>query len=122
MFNNIEDCIMIGQLFTTGIGIYQQYPGDENKWIAQVDFEDESHAQLRGVRGTLATKYGNDLLESVRTVKQDAENLEIRMLTLPDTKLRLYVKRLFVDNAEVWKQIESVAKELNLEVMSCLPE
>lgn len=29
------------------------YPGTENKWIAQVDFEDESHAQLRGVNGTL---------------------------------------------------------------------
>jgi hypothetical protein len=28
---------------------YQQYPGDENKWIAQVDFEDKSHAQLCGV-------------------------------------------------------------------------
>ena len=113
---------MIGQLFTTGIGIYQMYPGTENKWIAQVDFEDESHAQLRGVKGTLATKYGNNLLESVRTVKQDAENLGIRMLTLPDTKLRLYVKRLFIDNAEVWQQIESVAKELNLEVISCLSE
>ena len=122
MFNNIGDCIMIGQLFTTGIGIYQMYPGDDNKWIAQVDFEDESHAQLWGVQGTLATKYGDDLLESVRTVKQDAETLGMRMLSLPDTKLRLYVKRLFVDNAEVWKQIESVGKELDLEVISCLPE
>jgi hypothetical protein len=74
------------------------------------------------VQGTLATKYGDDLLESVRTVKQDAENLGMRMLSLPDTKLRLYVKRLFVDNAEVWKQIESVGKELDLEVISCLPE
>jgi hypothetical protein len=27
----IEDLKMIGQLFTTGIGIYQQYPGDDNK-------------------------------------------------------------------------------------------
>lgn len=116
----IEDLKMIGQLFTTGIGIYQMYPGTENKWIAQVDFEDESHAQLRGVQGTLATKYGDDLFESVRTVKQDAENLRIRMLTLPNTKFKLYVKRLFVDNAEVWKQIEGVAKELDLEVVSCL--
>ncbi|MDK2462760.1 MULTISPECIES: hypothetical protein [Aphanizomenon] len=58
----------------------------------------------------------------MRTVKQDAENLGMRMLSLPDTKLRLYVKRLFVDNAEVWKQIESVGKELDLEVISCLPE
>ena len=74
------------------------------------------------MQGTLATKYGDDLLESVRTVKQDAENLGMRMLSLPDTKLRLYVKRLFVDNAEVWKQIESVGKELDLEVISCLPE
>jgi hypothetical protein len=31
----IEDLKMIGQLFTTGIGIYQMYPGTENKWIAQ---------------------------------------------------------------------------------------
>jgi hypothetical protein len=30
---------MIGQLFTTGIGIYQQSPRTDNKWIAQVDFE-----------------------------------------------------------------------------------
>ena len=74
------------------------------------------------MQGTLATKYGDDLLESVRTVKQDAENLGMRMLSLPDTKLRLYVKRLFVDNAEVWKQIESVGKELDLEVISCLPD
>ncbi|RUS92290.1 hypothetical protein [Trichormus variabilis] len=113
---------MIGQLFTTGIGIYQQYPCDDNKWIAEVFFEDESHAQLRGVQGTLATKYGDDLFECVRTVKQDAENLGIRMLSLPNTKFKLYVKRLFVDNAEVWKQIEGVAKELDLEVVSCLPK
>jgi hypothetical protein len=33
MLNNIEDCIMIGQLFTTGIGIYQQSPRTDNKWI-----------------------------------------------------------------------------------------
>ncbi|MEI3650426.1 MAG: hypothetical protein V6D39_10620 [Dolichospermum lemmermannii FEM_B0920] len=113
---------MIKQLFTTGIGIYQMYPGDDNKWIAQVDFEDESHAQLGGVKGTLATKYGDNLLESVKTVKQDAQNLGIRMLTLPDTKFKLYVKRLFVDKTEVWKQIEGVAQELDLEVVSCLPE
>jgi hypothetical protein len=31
MFNNIGDYIMIGKLFTTGIGIYQQYLGDDNK-------------------------------------------------------------------------------------------
>jgi hypothetical protein len=118
----IEDLKMIGQLFTTGIGIYQMYPGTENKWIAQVDFEDESHAQLGGVKGTLATKYGDNLLESVKTVKQDAQNLGIRILSLPNTKFKLYVKRLFIDKTEVWKQIEGVAQELDLEVVSCLPE
>lgn len=113
---------MIGQLFTTGISVYQQYPGDDNQWIVTIDFEDESHAQLGGIRGTLTTKYADNLLNSVKTIQQDAQSLGIRMLTLPHSKFKLYVKRLFVDNAEVWKQIEGVAKELNLEVVSLLPE
>ena len=31
---------MIEQLFTTGIGIYQQYPGDDNKQITEGFFEE----------------------------------------------------------------------------------
>jgi hypothetical protein len=118
----IEDLQMIGQLFTTGISIYQQYPGDDNKWISDLFFEDESHAQLGGIQGNLSTKYAENLLESVKNIQQDAQNLGIRMLALPHSKFKLYVKRLFVNNAEVWQQIERVAKELNLEVVSLLPE
>ena len=31
---------MIKQVFTTGIGIYQMYPGDDNKWITEGFFEE----------------------------------------------------------------------------------
>ncbi|WP_242044407.1 hypothetical protein [Anabaena azotica] len=112
---------MIGQLFTTGVAIKQQYPGNENKWIATINYEDESHAQLRGVQGTLQNKYSDNLLSAVRTVFEDSQKMGIRMLTLPEQNPRLYIKELIAaDNPETWKQIKLVADALHFEVCVCL--
>ncbi|MBG1240555.1 hypothetical protein [Nostoc sp. NZL] len=111
---------MIGELFTTGVSIKQQYPGDENKWIAVIRYEDESHANLHGVQGTLQNKYGDDLLNAIKTVLADSEKMGIKMMTLPNSNPSLYVKDLFVNNQETWEQINLAADALNFEVMNCL--
>ena len=54
---------MIGDYyFSTGISIYQQYPGTDSSWIAQVEFEDFGHAQLGSMKGSLSTRYPTNLL------------------------------------------------------------
>ncbi|RCJ27289.1 hypothetical protein A6S26_12685 [Nostoc sp. ATCC 43529] len=111
---------MIGELFTTGVSIKQQYPGNENKWIAVISYEDESHANLRGVQGTLQNKYGDNLLNAIKTVLEDSEKMGIRMMSLPGQNPRLYIKELFVNNSESWEQIQVAADALNFEVMNCL--
>lgn len=114
---------MIGDYyFSTGISIYQQYPGTNSLWIAQVEFEDFGHAQLGSMKGSLSTKYPTNLLDSVKTVYDDARKLGILIKWIPGEKLRLYVCRLEVDTKEVWQEIESVALELSFEVVPCLQQ
>lgn len=113
---------MIGDYyFTTGILIYQQYPGTDSSWIAKVEFEDLGHAQLGSMKGSLSTKYRTNLLDSVKTVYNDARKLGIEIKWLPGAKPHLYVKHLEVNTPEVWQEIEAVASELGFEVVSCLP-
>ena len=69
---------MIGYYyFSIKILIYQQYPGTDNLWIAKVEFEDLGHAQLGSMKGSLSTKYRTNLLDSVKTVDEDARKLGI---------------------------------------------
>ena len=114
---------MIGDYyFATGISIYQQYPGTDSSWIAQVEFEDLGHAQLGSTKGSLSTKYPSNLLDSVKTVYDDALKLGILIKLIPGSKLHLYVCRLEVDTPEVWQEIEAVALELGFEVVPYLQQ
>ena len=113
---------MIGDYyFSPGISIYQQYPGTDSSWIAQVEFEDFGHAQLDSTKGSLSTKYPTNLLDSVKTVYDDALKLGILIKSIPGEKLCLYVRRLEVDTQEVWQEIETVALKLGFEAVRCLP-
>ena len=111
---------MIDNLFATGISVSQMYPSSENKWIATIRYEDESHAELGGVKGTLNNKYGDDLLEACKTVLENSEKIGIRMVSLPNQKPRLYVIELVSDNSEIWEQITSTANALEFEVCDCI--
>ena len=114
---------MIGDYyFSTGISIYQQYPGTDSLWIAGVEFEDAGHAQVGSMKGSLSTKYPTNLLDSVKTVCEDAQKLGIVIKWIPGEKLRLYVCRLEINTKEVWQEIEAVAAELGFEVVSCLQQ
>ena len=114
---------MIGDYyFATGISIYQQYPGTDSLWIAQVEFEDLGHAQLGSMKGSLSTKYPSNLLDCVKTVYDDALKLGILIKSIPGSKLHLYVCRLEVDTPEVWQEIEAVALELGFEVVPYLQQ
>jgi hypothetical protein len=113
---------MIGNYyFSPGISIYQQYPGTDSLWIAQVEFEDSGHAQLGSTKGSLSTKYPTNLLDSVKTVYDDVLKLGILIKWIPGEKLRLYVCRLEVETPEVWQEIEAVALKLGFEAVRCLP-
>ena len=109
---------MIGELFTTGVIIKQQY--DENKWIAIIEYADIGHANVRAVEGELRTKYRTDLLNAIKTVLEDCEIMGIKMMTLPNSKPHLYVKELFSNNQSNWQQIQLVADALNFEVVDCI--
>ncbi|MBD2386021.1 hypothetical protein [Cylindrospermum sp. FACHB-282] len=113
---------MIGQLFTTGIQVKQVCPGNENKWLAFINFTDESHSNLDGVHGTISNKYGNDLLAACRTVLEDAGKMGIKTVNFPNIKPKLYIAELFVNNPDVWQQIEFAANILEFEVSNCLPK
>ena len=113
---------MIGDYyFTTGILIYQRYPGTDSSWIAKVEFEDLGHAQLGSMKGSLSTKYQTNLLDSVKTVYDDAQKLGIEIKWLPGEKPHLYVKHLELNTPEVWQEIRTVANELGFEPIDCLP-
>jgi hypothetical protein len=111
---------MIGQLYATGIEIQQMYPGTENKWIGIIKFEDESHAVLGGVKGSLSNKYGDDLLVVCRLLLADAEKMGITMFAVGE-KQKLYVTKLFVNNRKIYEQMCMAADALDFEVCNCLP-
>ena len=112
---------MIGDYYwTTGIRIYQQYPGTDNSWLAKINFEDDSHAQIGGSKGSLSTKYQTSLMDSIKTIRDDAQKLGIQIKSISD-KPHLYVCELLTNNAETWHQINTVADELGLSVIPSLP-
>ena len=109
---------MIGEYyFATGIRIYQC----GKDWIAKVEFEDLGHAELGSIKGSLSTKYKTNLLDNVKTVYDDARNLGIQIKWLPGAKPHLYVYQLEENTPEVWEEIKTVANELGLEPVDCLP-
>ena len=111
---------MIGNYYwATGIQIHQQYPGNDVSWIAKVDFEDDSHAQIGGSKGALSTKYQTNLLDSTKTIYQDAQKLGIQFKSISG-KPNLYVYELVENTPDIWQQIQAVADEIGFEVVNCL--
>lgn len=109
---------MIGKYWSTGIIVSQQYPGNHNSWIAKVEFQDDSHAQIGGIKGTLSTKYQTSLLDCIRTVYEDAQALGIEFRSIPGKKPSLYVEEFIADTKEAIRQVEVIANETGLDVVN----